>query len=101
MYYFQASLSLIFLIGFLASLIYLLSISIKVATHLLDRKEAVRKSFLVSFFTWMSMFVVYFVWQDRSNRTFASWIMVTLMMTGISLFAASLIALGLSQWTKQ
>jgi hypothetical protein len=100
MYYFQVSISFVFVIGLFASLAYLLSLSIKVATHLVDRKEAMRKSFVVSFATWMSMFIVYFIWQDRSNWNFIKWIMVVTLTTGFSIFMASLSALSFWQWKK-
>jgi hypothetical protein len=100
MYYFQVSISFIFVIVFFASLAYLLLLSMKTATHLIDRKEAMHKSFVVSFVTWMSMFIVYFIWQDRSNWNFIKWIMVITLTTGFSIFTASLSALSFWQWKK-
>jgi len=100
MYYFQIGVSIIFVISFLASLIYLLSLSVKVDTHAMDSKEAIRKSFLTSFVTWMSMFIVYFIWQDKSNWNFGTRIMVIVLMTGFSIFSASLSAFGLWHWKK-
>jgi hypothetical protein len=66
----------------------------------MERKEAMRKSFLISFSTWMSMFIVYLIWQDISNWNFVTWIMIIVLITGFSIFTASLSALGLWHWKK-
>jgi hypothetical protein len=100
MYYIRIGISIIFTIGFFASNVYLLWLSVKVITHLIDRKEVMRKSFIISFFTWMSMFIVYLVWQDVSDWNLMKFVMVIVLTTGFSIFIASLSALGLSHWKK-
>ena len=67
MYYLKIGFSIIFVISFFGSLVYLLSLSVKVATRLMDRKEATLKSFIASLFTWISMFTVVIIWQDKSH----------------------------------
>ena len=73
----------------------------KVATHLIDRKEAMRKSFVISFATWMSMFFAYLVWQDVSGWNLTQFIMVIILTTGVSIIAAFLTALGLWHWKNK
>jgi hypothetical protein len=100
MYYLQIGISIVFIISFFASQIYLLSLSVKVATRLVERKEAMRKSFVISFVTWMSMFFVYLVWMDVANWNLTKFIMVIVLITGLSIFISSLSALGLWYWKK-
>jgi hypothetical protein len=101
MYYLKIGISIIFVIGFFASLIYLFWLSIKVGTRLLDRKEAMRKSFITSFFAWMALFFVAILWQeDISSWDFRKWVMASILIFGFSFFTASLSALGLWNWKK-
>ena len=100
MHYIRIGISIIFVISFFASLVYLLSLSVKLATRIIDRKEAMRKSFVISFTTWMSMFFVYLVWQDVSDWNLIQFVLVIVLTTGFSIFIASLSALGLWYWKK-
>ena len=100
MHYIRIGISIIFVISFFASLVYLLSLSVKLATRIIDRKEAMRKSFVISFTTWMSMFFVYLVWQDVSDWNLIKFVLVIVLTTGFSIFIASLSALGLWYWKK-
>jgi apolipoprotein N-acyltransferase len=101
MYYFQIGISIVFIIGLFASLAYLLYLSVKVSTRLIGRKEAMRKSFLISFFTWMAMFTVYLIWQDISHWNFGTWLMVIIFIFGFSAFGASIFALALWNWKNK
>ena len=100
MYYFKIIISVAFVIEFFVSLAYLLYLSMKVATHLIESKKAMRKSFLISFFSWLSMFIVYFLWQDISNWNLEIWIMVTAFTIGTSILVASISAFALWNWKK-
>lgn len=100
MHYIRIGISIIFVISFFASLVYLLSLSVKLATRIIDRKEAMRKSFVISFTTWMSMFFVYLVWQDVSDWNLIKFVLIIVLTTGFSIFIASLSALGLWYWKK-
>jgi len=95
MYYLKIGFSIIFVISFFGSLVYLLSLSVKVATRLMDRKEATLKSFIASLFTWISMFTVVIIWQDKSHWNIGTWIMVFVLLIGISIVSAMVSAFGL------
>lgn len=100
MYNLQIGISLAFIIIIFSSLTYFLWLSVKVATRLMERKEAIPKSFLASFVTWISIFIVYFVWQDMSKWNFVTWVMVIVLTIGFSTVMALISALGLWHWKK-
>jgi hypothetical protein len=100
MYYFKVGVTIVFIIEFFASLAYTLYLSIKVATRNIERKEAMRRSFSISFLTVMFMFVIYLMWQDMSNLNFRGWVAVVVLITGFSFFVASVFALALWNWKK-
>ena len=95
MYYVQIGFSIIFILSFFGSLAYLLSLSVKVATQLMDRKEATPKSFIASLVTWTSIFIVVIIWQDKSEWNFGTWIMVFTLLASISIVSAGVSAFGL------
>ena len=67
MYYFKVAVSVLFIIELFASLAYTLFLSLTVAAQGIETKEAMRKSFIASFLTFMFMFIVYLMWQDVSK----------------------------------
>ena len=95
MYYVKIGFSIIFTISFFGSLVYLLSLSVKVATRLIDRKEATPKSFIASLLTWLSIFITVIIWQDKSNWNIGTWIMIFILLTGVSIVSATVSAFGL------
>lgn len=95
MYYFKVAISAVFVIEFFISLFYLLSLSAKVATRLIERKEAMKKSFIVSFLSIMFMLIVYLMWQDLSGLSLWSWMMLTILITGFSFFVGLLFSAAL------
>lgn len=100
MHYFKIGVTVVFVIEFFASLAYTLHLSIKVATRNIERQEAMRRSFSISFLTVMFMFVVYLMWQDMSNLDFRGWITIIILITGFSFLVASISALALWNWKK-
>src|ERR1051325_4948963 len=95
MYYLQISFSIILVLSIFGSLAYLLWLSAKVATQLMDRKAATSKAFMVSLITCTSIFIFVILWQDKSNWTLETWIMVLMLLTSISMFFAAISAFGL------
>jgi protein-S-isoprenylcysteine O-methyltransferase Ste14 len=101
MYYFKVAISAVFVIEFFISLFYLLLLSTKIATHLIERKEAMKKSFIVSFLSFMFMFIVYLIWQDLSNLSLWSWTMRIILTTGFSLFVGLIFSAALWNWKNK
>ncbi len=101
MYYFKIGISILFIIIFIVSLVYTLVLSIKVAAKRIERKEAMRKSFAVSFLTFMFMFIVYLIWQDLSNLDIQTWILVIIFITGFSIFGGLTFAVSLWNWKNK
>ena len=79
-------------------LAYTLYLTMGVVTQRIERKEAMRKSFVVSFLIFMFMFFVYLLWQDVSKLDFSGWITVMILITGVSTFGGLAFALPLLNW---
>jgi len=94
MYYVQVGISIVFIISFFASLTYLLWLSVKVATRLVDRKDVTRKSFMALFITSISIFSIVIIWQDKSNWNIGTWIIIFSVLTSISIVSAAILAFG-------
>lgn len=100
MYYLQLGASVIFAIGFVASLIYQFSLSVRVSTKKLDSRNAMRKLFIVSFCTWMSMFVLVLVWQGKTTWSVGKGIMVFILFSFVAFVLAGISALGLWRFKR-
>jgi len=101
MHYFKIVISVLFVLEFFIALFYLLRLSIRVSTRLVERKEAMKKSFMVSFPTFVFMFIAYLIWQDLSNLSFWSWMMLIILITGSSLFVTLTFAVALWNWNNK
>ncbi|SRR6266540_6422092 len=100
MYYFQLGASAIFVIGFVISLIYQFSLSIQVSTKRLDSRSAMRKLFIASFCTWMSMFILVLIWSEKTTWNLGKVIMVFILFSLVAFVLAGISALGLWRWKR-
>jgi hypothetical protein len=100
MYYFQLGASLLFVIGFVISLIYQFSLSVQVSTKRLDSRSAMRKLFITSFCTWMSMFILVLIWQEKTTWSIGKGVMVFILFSFVAFVLAGISALGLWRWKR-
>jgi hypothetical protein len=100
MYYFQLGISAIFVIGFVISLIYQFSLSAQVSTKKLDTRNGIRKLFITSFCTWMSMFILVLIWSEKTTWNIEKGIMVFVLFSLVAFVLAGISALGLWQWKR-
>lgn len=98
MYYLHIGASVIFFIGFIISLVYQFSLSIKVSTNRLNTYTAMRRLFVVSFCTWMSMFILVLVW-NKTTWSFEKVLMAFVLFSLISAILAGVSAFGL--WRRK
>ncbi len=95
--YMKIGLTALFLIGALSSLIYSLILLAKFLTKRLGKREAMKKTFWVTFCGWMSMFLGYFIWQ--ADWDIKHWLVFLAVSTSISFIGA--ISFTASFWTSK
>jgi hypothetical protein len=101
MHYIQISITIVLIMVFIVSLVHLLSLSIKVATNRLNRRDAMRSAFATSLSTWASIFIMVIIWMDKEGWTFEILIMVTILLFSLSIILAGISALAFWSWKKQ
>jgi len=100
MFYFQLAASVIFVIGFVISLIYQFLLSIQVSTKKLDSRSGMRKMFITSFCTWMSMFILVLLWSEKTAWNIGKGVMVFILFSLVAFVLAGISALGLWRWKR-
>jgi hypothetical protein len=86
---------------FIVSLVHLLSLSIRVATNRLNRRDAMRSAFVTSLSTWASIFLMVIIWMDKEGWTFQIVAMVAILLFFLSVALAGISALAFWSWKKQ
>jgi len=100
MYYFQLGALAIFVICFVISLIYQFSLSVQVSTKRLDSRSGIRKLFITSFCTWMSMFILVLIWSEKTAWDIGKGIMVFILFSLVAFVLAGISALSLWRWKR-
>ncbi len=95
MYYFQIVASIVFLIGLAGSLIYLILLSVRVATNRVSKKEARRKTFITTFCMWSSLFLLVIIGQDKTGWNLVVGIIVFIVLLVLATVLSVITTAGL------
>jgi hypothetical protein len=98
MYYFRLGASVLFVISFVILLIYQFTLSIRVSAKKLEARNGMRKMFIASFSTWMSMLMLVLLWSDKTTWNIEKGVMVFVLFSLVALLLADISALGLWRW---
>lgn len=100
MYYFQIGASVLFVISFVILLIYQFSLSVRVSAKRVEARNGVRKMFIASFSTWMSMLILVLIWSDKTTWNIEKGIMVFVLFSLVAFLLAGISAMGLWRWKR-
>jgi hypothetical protein len=100
MYYIQIGVTILIVIGVAISLVYTIILSIKTATGLMANRNAMKRAFVVTFYMWMSMFLLYFMWTDKKGWGVTTITLGFVSSLIISIVLASFSAFGLWNWRR-
>ena len=100
MHYLQIGITIVLVLGIIAALFYSLTITIWLVSHQIDKREAMRKTFISFFLAFMSIFLTVIIWQDKTNWNFSIWVSFLVLAIGVSFFIALFFALMYWNWKK-
>ena len=100
MYYFQIAVTILFAISLVVSMLSNVVLSIKVGLRGLDSRVAMKRAFISSFCTWMSLFLVYSIWTDKRDWDITTGTMAFVLFLILSMVFAGISASGLWNWKR-
>jgi len=99
-YYFQIAVTILFAISLVVSMLSNVVLSIKVGLRGLDSRVAMKRAFISSFCTWMSLFLVYSIWTDKRDWDITTGTMAFVLFLILSTTFAGIAAFGLWNWKR-
>ena len=99
-YYFQVAVTLLFAISLVVSILSSVVLSIRVGFRGLDSRVAMKRTFISSFCTWMSLFLVYSIWTDKRDWDITTGTMAFVLFLILSMIFAAVSAFGLWNWKR-
>ena len=88
MHYLQIGVTIVLVLEIIIALFYSLTINLKLVSHQINKREAMRKTFISFFLAFMSIFLTVIIWQDKENWNVSIWISFLVLAIGVSFFVA-------------
>ena len=100
MYYLQVAITIALSIGIVVSLIYSLFLVYNLVKRRSSKCETMKKTFISIFCGWISIFIIVFLWQDKSDWSIRAWATFLILSISISFIVAFFAAVSFWSWKE-